>query len=213
MDFLEIRLLEFSVCAVPCNPDCLMIGAVAGGKRLADRRKVRSGRSISGANEALLREALDHHASATRCVKDVLKSNAAAEPDPDADGTNPDDPPGDGKSGRSISRANAALLREAMDHHASATKCIKDVLESNAASEPEPDEDGAGDDDPPDDGENHLDQAEKARQERRREARAIAVKGRSIAASLTSDGPAPTREQRLAEARGFRRAALDAIGK
>lgn len=35
------------------------------------------------------------------------------------------------KAGRRISSANAALLQEAMDHHASATKCIKDVLASN----------------------------------------------------------------------------------
>lgn len=44
------------------------------------------------------------------------------------------------KSGRRISNANAALLQEAMDHHASATKCIKDVLASNATDEPETDE-------------------------------------------------------------------------
>jgi HK97 family phage prohead protease len=44
------------------------------------------------------------------------------------------------KSGRRISRANEALLREAMDHHASATKCIKDVLDSNAAADPDEEE-------------------------------------------------------------------------
>jgi len=32
VDFLETKLLEWSVCSVPCNPDCLMIGAVAAGK-------------------------------------------------------------------------------------------------------------------------------------------------------------------------------------
>lgn len=50
--------------------------------------EVKSGRKISSANEALLRKAMDHHASATECIKAVLDSNAAAEPDgdePDAD--------------------------------------------------------------------------------------------------------------------------------
>ncbi len=44
------------------------------------------------------------------------------------------------KAGRRISSANEALLREAMGHHESATKCVKSVLDSNAA-EPEPDDD------------------------------------------------------------------------
>ncbi len=45
------------------------------------------------------------------------------------------------KSGRKISNANAALLQQAMDHHASATKCIKDVMDSNAAADPDGDDD------------------------------------------------------------------------
>jgi hypothetical protein len=28
VDFLQVRLLEFSVCAIPCNPACLLIGTV-----------------------------------------------------------------------------------------------------------------------------------------------------------------------------------------
>jgi HK97 family phage prohead protease len=52
---------------------------------------------------------------------------------------------GSEKSGRRISSANEALLRKAMDHHESATKCIKDVLDSNAAGEDDPDGDGDGD--------------------------------------------------------------------
>lgn len=50
------------------------------------------------------------------------------------------------KSGRKISNANAAKLQEAVDHHASATKsladsmaCIKDVMDSNAAADPDGD--------------------------------------------------------------------------
>jgi hypothetical protein len=31
VDFHAIKLLEWSICAIPCNPDCLLIGAVAGG--------------------------------------------------------------------------------------------------------------------------------------------------------------------------------------
>lgn len=48
------------------------------------------------------------------------------------------------KSGRRISRANEALLRKAMDHHASATKCIKDVLDSND-DDPDDDDDDRDD--------------------------------------------------------------------
>jgi phage head maturation protease len=203
VDFQEIRLLEWSICSVPCNPDCLLIGAVGGkSAKLVDRTRVRSGRSISRANEELLREAMDHHASATECVKEVLDSNEAAEPD--ADGTGPGDPPNDGKSaksGRRISAANEALLRDAMDHHASATKCIKDVLDE--AAELEPDTDGTGPGDPPNDG--------KRLAERQCEARALVARARSLASS-TSDAPALTREQRVAEARNFR-AAMDAWGK
>lgn len=46
-----------------------------------------------------------------------------------------------GKAGRRISSANEKLLQEAMDHHAAATKCVKDVLDSNAPGDDEPDAD------------------------------------------------------------------------
>jgi HK97 family phage prohead protease len=46
---------------------------------------IKAGRRISSANEALLNKAMDHHASATKCIKDVLDSNAAADPDGDQD--------------------------------------------------------------------------------------------------------------------------------
>lgn len=48
------------------------------------------------------------------------------------------------KSGRRISTANEAKLREALDHHESASKCIKDVLASNATDDGS-DDDGDGD--------------------------------------------------------------------
>lgn len=46
-----------------------------------------------------------------------------------------------GKSGRRISSANEALLREAMDHHDCATKCIKQVLDSNTSDDDDDDDD------------------------------------------------------------------------
>jgi HK97 family phage prohead protease len=52
----------------------------------------KAGRRISSANEAKLKAAMDHHASATQCIKDVLDSNAAAE-DPDGDNDDPADVP------------------------------------------------------------------------------------------------------------------------
>jgi len=53
----------------------------------------------------------------------------------------PADPLAVVKAGRRISAANQAKLQEAMDHHASATQCIKDVLASNEPDD-EPDDDG-----------------------------------------------------------------------
>jgi hypothetical protein len=32
IDFTETKLLEWSICSVPCNPDCILVGAVASGK-------------------------------------------------------------------------------------------------------------------------------------------------------------------------------------
>ena len=32
ISFHSIKMIEFSVCSIPCNPDCLLIGAVSGGK-------------------------------------------------------------------------------------------------------------------------------------------------------------------------------------
>jgi HK97 family phage prohead protease len=58
---------------------------------------VKAGRRISSANEALLRKAMDHHESATKCIKDVLCGNEPDEDDDDDDGrNNPDDTTGDG---------------------------------------------------------------------------------------------------------------------
>ena len=36
VDFHAIKLLEWSLCSLPCCPDCLLIGAVSGGKSASD---------------------------------------------------------------------------------------------------------------------------------------------------------------------------------
>lgn len=46
---------------------------------------VKAGRKVSAANEALLMKAMDHHASATECLKQVLASNTPDDPDMDGD--------------------------------------------------------------------------------------------------------------------------------
>jgi HK97 family phage prohead protease len=51
------------------------------------------------------------------------------------------------KSGRKISNANAAKLKEAMDHHESMGKCIKDVLDSNMPDDGPDDEPDSDPDD------------------------------------------------------------------
>lgn len=64
------------------------IGEGAGKTIIAPEEK--SGRRISSANEALLRKAMDHHESASQCIKDVLGSNEPDDNEPDND---PDDSP------------------------------------------------------------------------------------------------------------------------
>lgn len=46
----------------------------------------KAGRRISSANEDLLKKAVDHHESATKCIKDVLASNALEDDNDPADG-------------------------------------------------------------------------------------------------------------------------------
>ena len=36
VDFQAVRLIEWSVCSVPCNPGCLLVGTVSGGKSASD---------------------------------------------------------------------------------------------------------------------------------------------------------------------------------
>jgi hypothetical protein len=58
VDFHAIKLLEWSFCALPCNPDCLVIGAVSGGTaappsdpKMADLR--REARALAAKGRAL----------------------------------------------------------------------------------------------------------------------------------------------------------------
>jgi hypothetical protein len=58
ISFHAVKMIEFSTCAIPCNSDCLLVGAVSGGKSASDvkmadlRRSARAlaaeARSISG---------------------------------------------------------------------------------------------------------------------------------------------------------------------
>ena len=153
--FTKSELLEFSFVSVPANAGCLIVGrSLFNGidipklpslVRSNGGRVVRDGRRISSANEALLREAMDHHAAATKCIKDVLDPLDPLAIDPDTDKSRTRDQRVAEardfrrlvREGRTVSSANEALLRQALDHHASATKCVKDVLDSNVT----PDED------------------------------------------------------------------------
>lgn len=57
--------------------------AGAGGDKSAPTITTKAGRRISAANKELLQKAMDHHASATDCIKQVLDSNESDEPDQD----------------------------------------------------------------------------------------------------------------------------------
>ena len=210
VDFQEIRLLEWSICAVPCNPDCLMIGAVDGGKSSRSRK-----------------DALDDE-SDWRC-----QGNGALPLDASDD-------PYDAQAAKAAvlakcSSSDGTILAGASDHFlafdASSPLAAKSYLfpfsrvtdagivaaktgwrESFAALE-KSDIPGL----PVSDARSLVDSledrlADAKMADRRREARAIAAKARSIASS-TSDAPLPTREERMAEARNFRRAATDLGGK
>jgi hypothetical protein len=63
ISFHNIKMIEFSTCSIPCNPDCLLIGAVSGGKSAGD---------IKTAD--LRREA--------RALADKARSISASIPDP-----------------------------------------------------------------------------------------------------------------------------------
>jgi hypothetical protein len=85
VDFHAIKLLEWSICALPCNPDCLMIGSVSGATtppspsdaKMADRfREARAlaakardlSESISGAAPLTREQRIAEAQKLIRCV-------------------------------------------------------------------------------------------------------------------------------------------------
>ena len=77
----ECGMKDSSQCAVHAAPK----------EKLAPVPENKSGRRISSANEALLHKAMEHHASATKCIQDVLASNAAVDMDDDEESESPGD--------------------------------------------------------------------------------------------------------------------------
>lgn len=81
--------------------------------KIEDSSVQKAGRKISGANEALLKKAMDHHASASQCLQEVLDSNAAEE-DPEEHPEAGDDPVVVTLSAREQRLADAKALRESI---------------------------------------------------------------------------------------------------
>jgi hypothetical protein len=210
VDFEQSRLLEWSVCAVPCNPDCLMLGAVALGKFA--RRSSQGADDVpddgsnwqcnaSGAlpldisddpfDAAVAKSALIKHCSPQGMISDQAADYFLA--------TDVSAPWDEGSYSFPFCRVtNAGVVAAKVGWRLS----LAEMEKSNIANLPLTDAravcDGL---------EDRLGQAI-ATEARRREARALAAKARSLAASIGDDMPL-TREQRLAEARNFRRAVMD----
>jgi HK97 family phage prohead protease len=169
--FLKSELLEFSFVSVPANAGCLIVGrSLVGGVELPLLPSLARANGGAGSDEANAQEPNDPRvpkvvaalykgdleeafrlAKTPRAIRQkYLIAPPAPEVVPEID---PEEKAVDGaieeivapveKSGRKISATNQALLKQAMDHHESATKCIKDVLDSNATAE-DPEEDEAG---------------------------------------------------------------------
>lgn len=172
--FLKSELLEFSFVSVPANAGCLIVGrsllnsvdipllpSVArsnGSEKLreaaadaaAEQNDPRVPKLVSALFKGDLEEAF-RLAKTPRSVRQKYLPTPAEQ----ADSSEIETPlAGDietkglnvaEKSGRRISSANEALLKQVMDHHECATKCIKDVLASNATDD-DPDA-GEGDED------------------------------------------------------------------
>jgi HK97 family phage prohead protease len=119
------------------------------GERLTEKNDPRVPKLVSALYKGDLEEAF-RLAKTPRAVRQKFLVKEAADQADNSEATSTDDvqvneenaAPVE-KSGRSISSANRSLLQKAMDHHESATKCIKDVLGSNATDGDDPD----GDDD------------------------------------------------------------------
>ena len=56
ISFHAVKMIEFSTCSIPCNSDCLLIGAVSGGKAASDIKMAdlrRSARALAAEARAL----------------------------------------------------------------------------------------------------------------------------------------------------------------
>lgn len=171
--FLKSELLEFSFVSVPANSGCLIVGrsllnavdvpslpsiskandgAVEREEIAVEQNDPRVPRLVSALYKGDLEEAF-RLAKTPRTVRQKFLPKTLTEQADTSeietvervDDTETEALDVTEKSGRRISNANEALLKKAMDHHESATMCIKDVLASNATDE-DPDEgEGGGD--------------------------------------------------------------------
>lgn len=154
--FKTSELLEFSFVSVPANSGCLIVGrSIAGTVEIPDLPSVakmhgaddqregdepndpRVPKLVAALNKGDLEEAF-RLAKTPRTVRQKYLQKEVEQPGPVqtsetiVDEIEPKALEVEEKAGRKISSANKALLQQAMDHHESATKCIKDVLDSNA---------------------------------------------------------------------------------
>ena len=209
VDFHEIRLLEWSVCGIPCNPACLLLGAIEGqsssrsssrNQPLADRPDEESDWQCSGVDTMPINEtddAFDSAAAKTalleQCSTTGTISDEAANYFLASDASTP-------WAAKSYlfpfcGVTDAGIVASKIGWRQSLAALEKSELPAIVISDARA-----------------LCERLEARlgdvkmAERRREARALAARARSISASMTDD-PAPTREQRLAEAQRFRRVA------
>jgi hypothetical protein len=208
VDFHEIRLLEWSVCGIPCNPACLLLGAVEGqssrsssrNQPLADGPDEESDWQCNGVDTMPINETDDAFDAAA--AKPVLLERCSTK------GTILDEAsnyflatdvstPWAAKSYLFpfCSVTDAGIVASKIGWRQSLSALEKSELPAIVISDARA-----------------LCERLEARlgdvkmAERRREARALAARARSISVSMTDD-PAPTREQRLAEAQIFRRVA------
>lgn len=74
MDFKSVRLTEFSICSIPCNQGCRIIGAVASGKSASEAR------ALAARVEAI--SAADAKIAEFRREVDLMAARVAKLPDP-----------------------------------------------------------------------------------------------------------------------------------
>jgi hypothetical protein len=212
VDFQAVRLLEWSVCSVPCNPGCLMIGAVSGKSARRSSRNVPLDDVPAEDNDWQCHgidtmpidasdDAFDQAAAKSALLANFSPNGTILEEARDyflaVDASAPFDassyvfPFGRMRGGGIVAskvgwrQSFASLEKSSMPGVViSEARSLVDRLEVR------------------------LGEVKTAA--RRRDARALAAKAKSIIASLPDPVPL-TREQRIAEAHNFRRVALAAL--